>query len=128
MAATSENSVDAARNFIRSALDGKFNEARKYMLPDSVNINFMDVAERSYNRAEQATKDGYRSASITILNVTDWVKDSETVIIYSNSFKNDPDTLKVIRSNGQWLVDFKYLYQHDMDTLKGIPVINDSLK
>jgi len=126
--ATSENSVDAARNFIRSALDGKFNEARKYMLPDSVNTNFMDVAERSYQRAEQDTKDGYRSASITILNVTDKIKDSVTVVIYSNSFKNDPDTLKVIKSNGQWLVDFKYLYDHDMDTLSGMPVINDSLK
>ena len=120
----SENKVDAARNFIRSALDGKFDEARTYMLPDSINANFMDVAERSYQKAEQATKDGYRSASITILNVNDQVKDSITVVIYSNTFKKDPDTLKVIKTNGQWLVDFKYLYQHDADTLVNKPIIN----
>lgn len=120
----SENKVDAARNFIRSALDGKFDEARTYMLPDSVNTNFMDVAERSYQKAEQSTKDGYRSASITILNVNDQVKDSITVVIYSNTFKKDPDTLKVIKTNGQWLVDFKYLYQHDADTILNKPIIN----
>ena len=124
----SENKVDAARNFIRSALDGKFDEARTYMLPDSINTNFMDVVERSYQKAEQATKDGYRSASITILNVNDQIKDSIAVVIYSNTFKNDPDTLKVIKTNGQWLVDFKYLYEHDTDTLVNKAKTNDMLK
>ena len=31
---TSENDVDAARNFIRSALDGKYDRARKFMIQD----------------------------------------------------------------------------------------------
>ena len=26
------------------------------------------------------------------------------------------DTLRIIRKNGQWLVDLKYLFEHDMDT------------
>src|SRR5688500_16888078 len=65
----SENNIDAARNFIRAALDGKFNEARNYLLEDSVNVNYMDVAERSYLRADQSTKNGYRSSSIKILDV-----------------------------------------------------------
>lgn len=124
----SENSIDAARNFIRAALDGKFSEARTYLLPDSINVNYMDVAERNYERAEQPTKDGYRSASINIINVADPIKDSVTVVIYSNSFKNDPDTLKVIKTNGQWLVDLKYLYQHDMDTLSPVQNVNDKIK
>ena len=123
----SENSIDAARNFIRAALDGKFNEARSYLLPDSVNVNYMDVAERSYQRTDQATKDGYRSSSIHILKVNDTVRDSVTVVIFSNSFKNDPDTLKVIRTNGQWLVDLKYLYMHGVDTSNTVPV-NDKIK
>ncbi len=124
----SENNVDAARNFIRSALDGKFDEARTYMLPDSVNTNYMDVAERSYQKAEQAIKDGYRSSSINIISVKNPVKDSVTVVIYSNSFKNNPDTLKVLKINGQWLVDFKYLYEHGADTLAAKPITNDTLK
>ncbi len=113
----SENNIDAARNFIRAALDGKFDKARNYMLPDSVNINYMDVAERSYQRADQSVKDGYRASSIKIHEVQEPLKDSVTLVVYSNSFRNDPDTLRVLRVNGQWLVDLKYLYEHDTDTL-----------
>lgn len=112
----SENDIDAARNFVRAALDGKFDDARTYLLPDSLNNNFMDVAERSYDKTDQDTKNGYRTASINIHQVTP-VNDSTTVVIFSNSFKNDHDTLKVVRQKGQWLVDLKYLYQHDEDTL-----------
>lgn len=124
----SENNIDAARNFIRAALDGKFDEARTYMLPDSVNTNYMDVAERSYQKAEQSTKDGYRTASINIVRVTEPVKDSVTVVIYSNSFKNDHDTLKVLKQNNQWVIDLKYLYEHDADTLQHTYFKNDTLK
>lgn len=125
---TSENNIDAARNFIRAALDGKFQEARTYMLTDSVNTNYMDVAERSYQNAAQPTKDGYRASSINIIQVTEPVKDSVTVVIYSNSFKNDHDTLKVLKSNGQWLVDLKYLYEHDEDSLQNKLITNDTLR
>ena len=88
--AQSENNIDAARNFIRSALDGKFNDARSYMLQDSLNNNYLDVAERSY--------------------------------------KNDHDTLRVIKSDNQWVVDLKYLYEHDADTLLNKVITNDTVK
>jgi hypothetical protein len=123
----SENDIDAARNFIRAALDGKFEQARTYLLPDSVNENWMDVAERSYEKTDAETKNGYRSSSINIHQVSP-VNDSTTVIIYSNSFKNDHDTLKVLKKNGQWLVDLKYLYEHDTDSLPANKMINDSLR
>lgn len=110
-----ENNLDAARSFIRSALDGKFNEARNYMLQDSLNNNYLDVAERSYKNTDQATKDSYRASTIIIHNLSD-MNDSVSVLIYSNSFKNDHDTLRVIKANDKWLVDLKYLYQHDIDT------------
>jgi hypothetical protein len=123
----SENDIDAARNFIRAALDGKFDEARTYLLPDLINTNWMDVAERSYLKTDDDTKRGYRSSSINIHQVSP-ENDSTTVVIYSNSFKNDHDTLKVLKQNGQWLVDLKYLYDHDMDTLFNKPVSKDSIK
>jgi len=125
--AKSENNIDAARNFIRSALDGKFDEARKYMLTDSTNINYMDVAERSYKNIDQPTKDGYRASNIN-MHLVDPVNDSTTIIIYSNSFKNDHDTLRIVKINDNWLVDFKYLYQHDVTTVLEKPVLTDSLK
>ena len=121
----SENNIDAARNFIRAALDGKFNEARRFMVPDSVNMNYMDVVERSFKNLDQATRDNYRTASIRILGKSN-INDSTTVVIFANTFKNDPDTLKVRKVGQEWLVDFKYLYQHDMDTLNKVPA-KDSL-
>ena len=123
----SENNLDAARNFIRSALDGKFNEARNYMLQDSLNNNYLDVAERSYKNSDQAVKDNYRASTIIIHNLSD-INDSVSVLIYSNSFKNDHDTLRVIRANDKWLVDLKYLYQHDVDTNYNRVTTNDTLQ
>jgi hypothetical protein len=123
----SENNIDAARNFIRAALDGKFAEAKNYLLQDSVNLNYIEVAERSYQRSPQETKDGYRTASINIHKVTEPVTDSVTVVIFSNSFKNDHDTLKILNMKGKWLVDLKYLYQHDEDTSLNKIITRDSL-
>ena len=123
----SENNIDAARNFIRSALDGKFDNARNYMLPDSSNINYMDVAERSFKNISQSEKDGYRASNINIHNVSD-VNDSTTIVIYSNSYKKDHDTLKVLKVNNQWLIDLKYLFEHDADTISVKRIIKDSLK
>jgi hypothetical protein len=110
-----ENDIDAAREFIRSALDGRFEQARDFLLQDSFNTNYLDLSERLYQRAEPKEKAGYREASIKIHRVTQ-VNDSTTIVIFSNSFKNNPDTLKVLKMRGQWLVDLKYLYDHDLDT------------
>jgi hypothetical protein len=122
----SENNIDAARNFIRAALDGKFNDARNYMLGDTINTNYLDIFERSYHNFDQPTRDGYRSSTIRIIKVNH-VTDSVTTVIYANSYKNDPDTLKVLKINGRWLVDLKYLYQHDLDTSLPKPVLKDSI-
>lgn len=115
--ATSDNHVDAVRNFVRAALDGKFNEARMYMIADSLNNNLLDVAERSFKNLPQETKDGYRASSIRFPSPMISINDSTSIVIYSNSYMNNPDTLKVYRIGGKWLVDFKYLYQHDADTM-----------
>lgn len=124
----SENDIDAARNFIRAALDGKFNEAKTFLLADSSNTQYFDVYERNYQKADPDTKRYYREASINIHNVSP-VNDSTTVVIFSNSYKNDHDTLKVIRKNNQWLVDFKYLFNHDEDTsVIPPPIKKDTLK
>lgn len=78
----------------------------------------MDVAERSYERTDQETRNGYRASSINIIQVTEPVNDSVTVIVFSNSYKNDPDTLKLVKINSEWLVDLKYLYLHGADSIQ----------
>ena len=122
-----ENSVDAARDFVRSALDGKFREARAYLLEDSVNTNYMDVAERSYLRSSQEVKDGYRTSTIYIHKV-DSLNENTSIVVFSNSYKNNHDTLKLLKVNNQWLVDIKYLYEHDRDTLYRPQLPKDTLQ
>ena len=109
-AAASENDVDAARNFIRSALDGNYSKAKSFMLRDSLNTQLIDAYENNYQqRMNKEDKRGYRESSINIHDVHQ-VNDSVTVVNYSNSYMKKNDSLKVVRQNGQWLVDFKYSF------------------
>lgn len=108
--AASENDIDAARNFIQSALEGHYRDARKYIYSDSTNMQYIDAFERNYNeRMDPEDKREYRQASIIISSVNQ-LNDSVTIINYSNSYKKNTDSLKVIRINQQWLVDLKYSF------------------
>jgi len=112
---TSENDLDAARNFLQASLKGDYEKAKAYMLQDSINLQRMDAIERM--RLSDAERKGLSEASINIHEVINKVKDSVTVCVYSNSFKKNWDTLRVINQNGKWLVDLNYLFAHDSDTL-----------
>jgi hypothetical protein len=107
---TSENDVDAARNFIRSALDGNWREARRFMLQDSTNTQLLDTYENNYQtHMNKEDKRGYREASITLYDTRE-VNDSVAIIKYSNSFKKQKDSLRVVRTGDTWLVDLKYSF------------------
>jgi hypothetical protein len=123
----SDNKMDAARSFIRATLDGKFDEAKGFMLQDSINLNYLEVGQRSRQNTDQNTKDGYRTASIRFHETID-KNDSTSIIVYSNSFKNDHDSLKLIKKQTEWLVDLKYLFEHDADTVKANTISKDTLK
>lgn len=109
-----ENDLDAVRNFVQAALIGDFNKARTFMLADSINLDRMKMIEAAKLSPDE--KRGLAQSSINIHNV-DRVNDSTTVVIYSNSFKNNHDTLRAVKQNEKWMVDFNYLFEHDMDTL-----------
>jgi hypothetical protein len=104
-----ENDLDAARTFIDDALKGKFEHARQLMLKDSTNDQTMDVIERNYEHMSEADRVGYRGATIQIHD-TKTINDT-TLVTYSNSYKNQNQNLKLVKINGQWLVDFKYTFQ-----------------
>lgn len=123
----SENDIDAARNFIRAALDGDYQKGKQLMLPDSINSQFYNEFEKSHNRLSEEEKQKYKSASINVHAVTP-VNDTTTIIIYSNSYKNNHDTLKLVKTAGQWLVDLKYLFVHDSDTLQQMMNKKDSIQ
>jgi hypothetical protein len=104
---SSESDVDAARNFIRASLDNDFTTAQGYMLTDSSNVELIKVAEERRKGLTRAENQKYREASIVIYN-TRTIDDSTSIITYDNSYKKEKNDLKVVRRNGQWLVDLKY--------------------
>ena len=104
---TSENDVDAARNFIRLFLDGELDKARTMLKQDSLNTQIFDAYERIYKNRSTADKKGYKGSTIQIHSVRT-VNDSVSVVNYSNSFKKIVDSLKVMKDNGDWKIDLKY--------------------
>jgi hypothetical protein len=112
----SENDMDAARNFLQAALTGNYKDASVYMLRDSTNLGYLTVTERSYQRLSPDERNNLKEASLRFFD-TKKINDSTTITIFANSYKNDKDTLKIVREGDLWLVDLKYLFEHDMDTL-----------
>jgi len=106
---TSDNDIDAARNFIQAALKGDYDQAKKFMVIDSLNLGHLGAIERLNERLTDEDKRKYQAASIRIHN-DHKLNDSTSVVHYSNSYRNKVDSLKVVRVDGQWLVDFKFMF------------------
>lgn len=106
-----ENDLDAARGFVQAALKGKYDRAADFMLHDSLNDERLDAVSRMELSSDE--KQGLWDASINI-HSRKLINDSTSIIVYSNSFhKENQDTLKVVKKDGKWLVDFKYLFDHE---------------
>lgn len=113
-----ENEMDAARNFIRAALDGDYKKAKTLLVNDSLNLQDIEASERLYTeRMSKEDKEKYRGASIHI-HESRKVDDSTNIVYYSNTYRNQKDSLKIIKMNGKWLVDFKYIFKHKPDSLR----------
>src|SRR5687768_5745334 len=112
---SSDSAVDAARNFIQAALVGDFEKAKIFMVNDSLNHEDLNAIQRLNERLSKEEKEKYQEASIRI-HQDRKLNDSTRIIYYSNSFRNKTDSLKVIKTNDEWLVDFKYMF-HKTDSL-----------
>jgi hypothetical protein len=110
---SSENDADAARNFIRSALEGDYDNAKNYMIQDSLNIQYLDAFQRNYKyRMSRDDKRQYKEANITIYDVRT-LNDSNTIVTYANTYKKKRDSLKIQKINHVWLVDLKYSFSNN---------------
>lgn len=106
-----QTDLGAAKGFVQAALKGKYDRAADFMLHDSLNDERLDAVSRMELSSDE--KQGLWDASINI-HSRKLVNDSTSIIVYSNSFhKENHDTLKVIKKDGKWLVDFKYLFDHE---------------
>jgi len=107
-----ENELDASRLFIRAVLDGKFDEANLLMIQDTANNRYLAQVAALYEKTTIAEKENYKGSTIVIHSATA-TNDSVSIVIYSNSHKNDHDTLRIVKRNSTWQVDLKYQYEHD---------------
>jgi len=101
-----EDAQDAGRQFIRASLDGDYEKARFYLLNDSVNLLLISKWQQGFDKMDRDTRQQYREASILPINITP-LNDSVTSYTFSNSFRKDTTTVRIVRINGEWLVDLK---------------------
>jgi hypothetical protein len=109
-----ENALDAGREFIDQSLKGRFNTAKKYMLQDQENLYWLNKWSSDFNKISEQEKAGYSKASINITEVADVVADSVTIISYTNSYRKRQQKIKVVKHNGDWVVDFKYTFSGNL--------------
>ncbi len=101
-----EDAQDAGRQFIRASLDGDYEKAKFYMLQDSVNQLLITKWQAGFDQLDRGTRQQYREASILPISINK-LNDSLTTYTYSNSFRKDTTTVRIVRVNGDWLVDLK---------------------
>lgn len=99
----------SGRGFIEASLKGDYKMAEKYLLKDSTNMEYFEGLKDFNNKLDAQTRQGYRTANI-IIDSSIAKSDSVDIIYYSNSFKNKPSKIKLIKRNNDWLVDFKYTF------------------
>lgn len=104
-----QTAMDTGREFIRASLDGNFKDAETLLLKDTQNIQLFDSYKTFYSRLPADEKTNYKTASYEINKYLD-INDSTAIINYSNSFMRKPMEIKLVRSNKNWAVDFKYTY------------------
>jgi hypothetical protein len=101
-----EDAQDAGRQFIRASLDGDYEKARFYLLSDSINLLLITKWQQGFDKMDRDTRQQYRDASILPINIRT-VNDSVTIYSFSNSFRKDTTTVRIVRVQGEWLVDLK---------------------
>jgi hypothetical protein len=110
---TKSDPLESGRGFIESSLKGDYDEAQKYILQDSTNIQYFNGLKDFNSKRSTDEKEGYRDANI-LIDSTQKISDSVTIITYSNTYKNQPSKLKMVKKNNEWLVDFKYTFTGNM--------------
>ncbi|MEO6230371.1 MAG: hypothetical protein ABJB11_05870 [Ferruginibacter sp.] len=104
--------IEVARAFINDILQNNFKEAEKLVLKEDTNEQFLEQFKEYESKSKES--ENYKNSDIIINEITP-VNDSVTIINYSNSFKKDKSNkLKMVRVNGQWLVDLKYTFSGNM--------------
>jgi hypothetical protein len=108
-----ENALDAGREFVDGFLKGDTKKAEAYMIDDEQNKAILNRLHRQLRNSSKDTQEGYQKSSI-IIGEIDEVTENEVIIQYKSSFDMTPKKVKVVKQNGNWLVDLKYTLNPNM--------------
>ena len=106
--------IDVARTFIRSIQDGNFEEAANFILADPENTASLATLKKDAAEKSAAALEQYKNADIIIDELSP-VNDSVTIVNYAvSNNRSQKNKLKLIKRNGQWLVDLKYTFSGNL--------------
>lgn len=102
-----ESATDAARQFVNAILQGDHKKAYFYLLKDSTNELMFDTQKAAYNSLTAAERKASKDATIrpienAMVNDSVW-----TFRYYQTANPKDTTALRIVRVNGEWLVDLK---------------------
>jgi len=102
--------IEVGSAFIKDILQNNFKEATTFVLPEETNDQYLSLFKKYFESKSKVELEQYKNADIVINEINN-VSDSITIINYSNSYKKDEkNKVKVVKVNGQWLVDLKYTF------------------
>lgn len=105
--------IDVARAFIKDVLENNFAEAKSLVLDENINNQYFDLSRKNFESKNKEELKKYKEADI-IINELKNINDSVTIVDYSNSYKREMhNEVKVVKVNGQWLVDLKHTFQEE---------------
>lgn len=112
--------ITSGRGFIEASLKGDYVKAKKYMLIDSTNEQYIHGFEDFNQKLTPLEREGYRDADI-IIDSTKSPNDSTDIIYYKNTYKNQPTKIMLIKKGNDWLVDFKYTFLNGQPSIPVTP-------
>lgn len=104
--------TDVATAFIRASLDNDLKTAAKFVLPDDTNEQYMQTFNRMFAQKTKAELEKYKASEVVIDELKP-ESDSVHTVIYSNTYTNKKDKLKLVWKSGRWLVDLKYTFNQN---------------
>lgn len=108
--------IEVARSFIDAIKQEHFNDAADLMLKDEENSQALKKLEEAQSHSiPKEDLEKYKAGDIIINEITPVVNNAETIISYSNSYNiENKHKVKVVKVNGQWLIDLKYTFSGNM--------------
>ena len=109
-----DSDIDVARTFIRNIQDNNFDEAANFILTDQENKAALAKLKKDAKSKSTSELEKYQMADI-IIDEIEPLNDSVSLINYAiSSNRTQKNKLKLIKRNGQWLVDLKYTFSGNL--------------